>query len=67
VFFLKKEPNDLYLFGSAQGEASVRPVMTAQAQKFFASFFQKRSASFFLPAPVCPAPIFVDVLLGRPI
>jgi hypothetical protein len=45
-FFEKKEPKNFYLLVSAQAGSAVRQVASAQEQKFFASFFQKRSSSF---------------------
>jgi hypothetical protein len=40
---LKKEPKNFCLFGAAQGGVKRDPVDRAQAQRFFGSFFQKRT------------------------
>jgi hypothetical protein len=53
MFFLKKEPKNFFLFGSAQAGASSRQVMRAPEQKFFASFVQKRRPSL-LPSRATP-------------
>jgi hypothetical protein len=41
-FFEKKEPKNCCPWAYAQGDALMRQVVRGQAQKFFASFFQKR-------------------------
>ncbi len=43
---MKKRTKKLLLFGYAQDQARTRKVTRAQEQKFFASFFQKRSLLF---------------------
>jgi hypothetical protein len=44
---LKKRTKKLLSIGSAQAGAGTRLVVEVREQKFFASFFQKRSLSFF--------------------
>jgi hypothetical protein len=44
---LKKEAKNFCPLRAAQAEARPRQVKTAQEQKFFASFFQKRRPFFF--------------------
>jgi hypothetical protein len=43
ILFFKKEPKNFCLFGVAPSDANDDSGHPAQAQKFFGSFFQKRT------------------------
>jgi hypothetical protein len=54
LFFEKKETKKLLLLRPGNPTGRTSACAAPNEQKFFASFFQKRS--LFLPLPYCPAP-----------